>query len=466
MRRTLLLPLATLAAIATPLFAHTALVSSSPGKDETLATSPSELRLTFNERIDPRLASLRLIAEDGEAVALGELGSGDSAQVIVARVPARLAPGTYTVAWQVVGADGHAVRGSYTFATMPGPDDGADTASVADRDRGETDGLTPVDPETQAPVGAGSSVSSPAYVAVRWLTYTALVVAIGAVGFRWIVLGGLGRTSIAADALVAPAAVRAATIGRGALVFLVLAAGARLLTQLAVIAPPGTAGSPAGNGELVRALLLGTAWGWGWLLQVAAAVAGIGVFEAIRRRPAGGWRIAAVLALILAVTPALSGHAVAVPSLTGLAVAVDSVHVLAVSAWLGTLLFVVGVGMPEAIRADPATSITAIAGMVRIFSPAALVLAGVAAGTGVVSATFQMTALSDLWLSEYGRMLLLKLAAVLLVVAAGAYNWLRLKPRLSNADDPVTLRTSGALELGAAALVLLLTAILVATPTP
>jgi copper transport protein len=104
--------------------------------------------------------------------------------------------------------------------------------------------------------------------------------------------------------------------------------------------------------------------------------------------------------------------------------------------------------------------------MVNAFSPAALVFAGTAAATGVISAAFQLGALSALWTSAYGRTLLLKLAVVGLVIAAGAYNWRRLRPALADSAPVERLRTSGGAELIGAAVVLLITAILVAVPTP
>jgi putative copper export protein len=139
--------------------------------------------------------------------------------------------------------------------------------------------------------------------------------------------------------------------------------------------------------------------------------------------------------------------------------------VLAVSAWLGTLAFVVGVGVPETRRADGGGT-PALAAMVNVFSPVALVAAGTVAATGVISAAFQLGALSPLWTSAYGRTLLLKLAAVALVIAAGAYNWRRLKPALADGARADRLRASGGGELIAGAIVLLITAILVAVPTP
>ena len=50
------------------------------------------------------------------------------------------------------------------------------------------------------------------------------------------------------------------------------------------------------------------------------------------------------------------------------------------------------------------------------------------------------------------------------VAALGAYNWRRLKPVLHEPDQPRRLKISGSVELLLAALVLAVTAILVALP--
>ena len=62
-------------------------------------------------------------------------------------------------------------------------------------------------------------------------------------------------------------------------------------------------------------------------------------------------------------------------------------------------------------------------------------------------------------------MLLLKLAVLSVVAATGAYNWLRVKPTLGDARGATRVRRSASIELTVGLLVLLVTAILVATPT-
>ena len=74
--------------------------------------------------------------------------------------------------------------------------------------------------------------------------------------------------------------------------------------------------------------------------------------------------------------------------------------------------------------------------------------------------------MSALWQSRYGRTLLLKLGAVLLMASAGAWNWRRAGPALGGGGSIQPMRRSVAAELLVGALVVLATAILVVTPPP
>jgi copper transport protein len=83
-----------------------------------------------------------------------------------------------------------------------------------------------------------------------------------------------------------------------------------------------------------------------------------------------------------------------------------------------------------------------------------------------VNALFQLGAVSDLWATPYGRALLLKLALLAAVAALGWHHWRRAGPRLGTAEAVPPLRRSIRAEVALGALVLLVTAVLVALPTP
>jgi copper transport protein len=432
---------------------HTALDHAVPEKDAHLTSVPTELRLTYTTAVDPRLARVDLLRADSTPLALDSLRTGDAPATIIAGILEPPDNGTFTVSWVVIGSDGHPVRGRYAFVVAV-PEEVVPPPAIAPA----------VDPEPQAPpepsadASGTNEVGGSAYVTIRWLTLPTILVIVGAAAFRVLVLNTLrGQAKLTVGGALDEAASKAARLGRGAAVFLLLAIPVRALLQARAL------GAGDDTAALMRVMVLETTWGWGLMLQAAAALAAIIAFARAVRHPDSGWTLASLAALALAFTPALSGHAAAVEPLTGVAVASDGVHVLAASAWLGTLLVLMVAGVPAALGGGGGNGM--VADMVSVFSPLAMGFAGVAAGTGALSALLHLDAFSQLWSTEYGRTLLIKIGAVLIVLGMGAYNWSKVRPRLA-LTGPGTLRRTTGVELLGAAVVLLVTALLIATPTP
>lgn len=104
------------AALASPLaFAHAKLLATSPAANATLAVAPTEITLTFNEKIEQPFSSITLTDGAGKAVAAAK-ATVDAANPAMLRltVPA-LAAGGYHVTWAVAGHDGHRRQGDFTF---------------------------------------------------------------------------------------------------------------------------------------------------------------------------------------------------------------------------------------------------------------------------------------------------------------------------------------------------------------
>jgi copper transport protein len=450
------------------LLAHGTLKSSVPAKGAHLGLAPRDLRLTFTERPELTFTRIQLLGPDNAVVPLGPLRL-DTAQTVIADIRGPLRAGTYTVVWQVASADGHPVRGRFSFTIAPGatglgtpqaPGEPGTAAVPSGRDASAAEHHSAV----SLPSGEGFSAESPVYIAIRWLGLVALLIVLGAVAFYWVVLRILRRRvpSERTNAFVPLAITRSATLGTAASLVLVLTAVARLLAQS--YAMHGAAG--ALDVSLVGSMLSRTVWGWGWLLQVAAVAMALVGFLAARRGRTRGWALAALGALALAFTPALSGHAASTPQLTGLAVVSDGLHVLGAGGWLGSLLVVVVAGIPAALRTSDGWSGRAVADLVNAFSPTALAFAGLVAVTGVVAAWLHLGSVPALWQSGYGRTLLLKLGILSVVAATGAYNWRRVRPTLGDSDGARRIRRSASAELAVGVLVLIVTAVLVAMPTP
>lgn len=469
--RSALLAVTLILLVPTLALAHLALSSSTPRGGAHLTTAPREVRLTFTEAVEASVARLRLLGPGGAEVPLSPIRRpADSAQVVVAEIVGPVEAGVHRIEWQVVGRDGHPVRGTITFVVAPGAA-GLGASPIDPRPEGAP-GAEVVAPGADSlpaahhdaasmPSGEGFGAESWAYAAVRWLLYTALLVVVGAVAFSIVVIGLFGRTESDVG-MVTVMRTRAATIGRWASVALLAVALLRLVAQS--VAMHGA--SDAFNATFISTMLANTVWGWGWILQIVATIVAIAAFHAARRSRSGGWWIAAVASVVLALTPALSGHAAAAPRFTGLAVTLDALHVLGAAGWLGSLLLVVVAGIPVAMRVEQGRRGAVVARLVSAFSPTALIFAGVVVVTGLFAGWLHIGFSAALWESAYGRTLLIKLGILSVVMATGAYNWLRVRPALGDDLGARRIRRSATVEVGVAVLVLIATAVLVATPPP
>lgn len=110
-----------LIALCPPAFAHALLAKAEPARKAALARSPSEVRLSFNQRVEPAFSSLRVLDAAGKPVT-GEPGqvSKDDPKRMILPLPT-LQPGTYTVHYQVLSVDGHTVKASYQFTIKEPP---------------------------------------------------------------------------------------------------------------------------------------------------------------------------------------------------------------------------------------------------------------------------------------------------------------------------------------------------------
>jgi putative copper export protein len=143
----------------------------------------------------------------------------------------------------------------------------------------------------------------------------------------------------------------------------------------------------------------------------------------------------------------------------------DTAHVIAAGGWVGGLLVVLAAGIPAALAGGSGRA-RRTAALINAFSPVAIVCAGTLVATGVFAAWLHVGSFGALVQSGYGQLLLLKLAAFLAVAGFGAWNFLRLKPRLTTTSAVITMRRSAASEIALGAIVLLVTAVLVATSPP
>jgi copper transport protein len=418
-------------AFSPPALAHAALVSSTPANGEVAARAPARIVLRFNESVETALGSVRVYDGSADRVDDGTTRHPQAAQVEVGLRPG-LPRGTYTVAWRVVSADSHPIHGAFVFHVgKPGANAAGVAAQVLDEQ-------------------AGSRSVDVAFGTARFLEFLALLVIVG---------GALSLVYVLRD--------EASTLREPVWASVSVVAVLLAVVSLMAIGLEGSKASGLGLSSAARWSLisdvLDTRFGRVSLLRVVVALtlAALGAYALLVRERRGrllAW-LAVGLAGSAALTPALSGHALADGTT---AVFSDWAHVLAAGAWAGGLAFLVLVLLRSRERWMLATRI------VPRFSDLAVVSISVLLSAGVLSGFLEVRSWSGLWDTTYGRLLLVKVALVLPVLALGAFNNRFSVPRLragvASALERRRFLTSVTVELTLAVVIVGVTAALVAEP--
>ncbi|WP_107440163.1 copper resistance CopC family protein [Streptomyces sp. 142MFCol3.1] len=387
--------------------AHAALTGTDPRDGSVLKTAPRQLTLTFSESVGLLDDSFRVLSPDNRRLHTGRTGHADG-RSDTARVtlPRGLGTGTFTVVWRVVSADSHPVSGAFTFSVGKP----SETAAAL--------------PATENPA------SKTLYDIARYAAYTGLALLIGATAFTL--------------ACGYPGDVRR----------LLLTGWWTLLTAtlaLLLLRGPyerGTGPAAAFDPDVLRATLTGRP---GAALVVRLVLLGAVAFLPVRavlrgaaadapdtgdagdagtdgaRRPAPGSApgreravvvLGGLLTLGLAVTWAVAEHASAgiqVPA----AMLSSVLHLLAMAVWLGGLTALL-LALHRPAEHLPRT-------VVARFSRLALASVAVLAATGLYQSWRGLGSWDALTSTSYGRLLVVKLCAVLLLLAGAAYSrrWTR-----------------------------------------
>lgn len=430
-----------------PAVAHVRLLHSAPSAGSRLAISPTELTLSFSERVPVALFRVTLLDATNHAMELGAPRvAPEDATTLTATLLGALRPGRYLVRWEAGGADGHPVRGEFSFDLV------ADTAGQSPRAVG------PPRPQASAPSAFG--VRSPGYVAIRAVQSVALVILLGLLALHLLVLPRFARqTETDGRAIIAVIDHASNRWASAMLTAIGIATIARLVAQHAAFFGAATPWSRPSLG----ALLWNSSWGYAWWLALGATGAGFLGTRWISRAQAQGWLVLGGAALALVASIAMSGHAAAG---TTLAMAVHALHVLGAGGWIGSLAAIMLIAVPIVLRSSGSNRHTMVATLVRAFSPTAQAFAGLLVITGAIAAWRTIDTVAELWRSPYGQVLLAKLAVLSLVAGTGAVNWKFVLPSLGSAAATIRLRRFATIELATAILVLVVTAVLVATPLP
>ncbi|MCM0620884.1 CopD family protein [Nocardioides bruguierae] len=385
--------------------------------DRRTEASPEVIGFDFTEPVSLPPGGVQVFDASGVPLAAEAEAVGDRLEV---RIDAPV-EGTVVVVWRIISLDTHPVAGSLTFSVgEPSPD------------------VTP------PPVEVDASTDPPVLLApARWLGYLGLLAA-GGLAAGLVLLLPAGMTQARRRVL---RATRAAVV--------VGALGWLATVPLSVLYQVG------GDASALADPAAWAAWPRSEWLVLALVLVGLLALTVLLRRDAGATAARAALAMggLAVVAPALSGHTRAA-SPQAVAIAADAVHLLAGAAWLGGLVaLVLALSAPD--EQDEAATVL---GRFSVLAGGLLALVAV---TGTLGAWLVVDGWSALLGTSWGRVLLVKVAVAVVVVALAAWNRFVLVPRLRAASRRERgARTRPVLRVAVAEAVLLvgvlgLTAVLV-----
>jgi len=192
--------------------------------------------------------------------------------------------------------------------------------------------------------------------------------------------------------------------------------------------------SGLGGGEAMRSgamLVVANETQFGLVSEIRAALAvALAACLVLNRFLLARW-LALVIALSLVGAIAWTGHAGStLGELGNLHLAADVLHLCAASAWIGglvglSILFAVGRHRP-ALEWEPLRLHA-----VRRFSTLGIISVAALIASGIVNASILVGSLRGLLVTDYGQLLLLKIAVFAIMVAFATVNRLVLTPRLA-----------------------------------
>ena len=409
--------------------AHAQLVKSSPPADALLAVPPRQIDLYMSERVATVAGSplIKVLDENGRAMTTGVATVDASSQTQITASVDGISAGTFTVVWTTTSADdGHTLIGTFAFRVG-----GADRAPGAATTEGER--------------------PRPWAVATRWITFLGAGIAAAAFLFRGMSLFGADLRS------------------RGERRRMVLAAGGAAIALLATALEPvlqsqfPAQGVRKGSiGDAISALP--SAWWFRAPGLIVATLLALGLVRLRIRGQAARWLgfVGAAVALIAILGLALTTHTAARESWHWAAVVSIVLHEWAGALWAGGLAVLV-VSLPGR-KPGSWNDGGWNDGAVLRFSTFALGMVGILGVAGLVNAGLIFPSVTSVWTSDFGRVLIVKSAMLIVALALAARHLLTIRRGVERLGT--VLRSSIRLETGLVAAVVLAGTILALVAPP
>lgn len=352
--------------------AHAGLVEAAPAANDELKEAPGKVVLTFNERLEEGIFYIKVFDSNKKPVTANKAKMSANRMAVELELP-KLGTGNYLVTYHVISADGHPVEGTYLFAVgqslsqMPGQT----PPPSPSMEHGHSQGLK-----------MGPGVIDIVQYASRIIYYAFLL---GFTGWLLWMRFGRGSWSDTADSAIRE---RGLLLQRGYLLAFLFF----MFTHLFALIGDGGA-------EAFVAIFTKTSVGYIWLASLALSLLGFIVLH----RSIG---LDLLWVALIWLTKSLNGHPAAFKPLSQ-TVLLDVIHLGAASLWVGGLALLLYLR-----KADKEAG----ASFFPRFSSAAFGSILLLAASGILITFVFLPSIDYVLETQWGKMLLVKTALVVLVV--------------------------------------------------
>ncbi|NHN29321.1 copper resistance CopC/CopD family protein [Paenibacillus agricola] len=360
--------------LATPqgVWAHASLVESIPPANAELEQAPAQIKLTFNERLEEGLLSIKVLDMDKKQMTANKAQINKERTQITLDLP-QLGHGSYLVTYQVVSADGHPLKGTYLFAI------GQSLTNIPIDETMESEHL-----HTEG-LSTGLGFTDIVHFISRIAYYAFMLAFTG-----WVLWLRFSRIQQASTTSMLKG--WTVLLQRGFIVAFIFMMFTHLFAMI------GDGGS-----EALAMLFTHTNIGYVWMASLVFSLLG---FVLLYRSL---W-LDLVWVVMIWFTKSLNGHAAAfepkVPTIV-----LDVVHLAAAALWIGGLLLLLVLWRHN--KEEAATLFPRVSGM-------ALATLAVLVVSGVLSVFIFLPNVGYILETNWGKLLLAKSTLVLLVIVTGA----------------------------------------------
>jgi len=392
--------------------AHAGLEGSEPKPSSWLATSPNEIVLHFDESVSVTFARIKIIDQEGNEI--GEFRpTRDASDPSTVRANIdKLGDGTWVVVWRVASADSHPVQGSFAFSVGTSS---SDVTALLNGSLSTRHGLNNL------------------FNVIRFVMFAGVLA----------LIGGIGLITFASHAQLT---VRTRMSLWGAWALATFASIEALFAY-----GPHASGVKVYNFTDLSLLsdTMTTTFGQATLLRISLLLAFVLLLMTLELRAKKLWRFGAIgLSFAIAATLSAVGHPSG-ESLKALSISLDVMHLLAASLWIGALFL---------IAIDRSNWLHSSMSMLR-FSRVAGYSVGIILVTGSIQTVLLIDDPQNLFATEFGQKLSVKVALVGVLIAIGG-----LSRKTIRKFGPAKLHQSVLVESLIALLVVGITALIVALP--